>query len=122
MTTTDGAWKPVSMELGGEFLPDGVLQTMELILEGNSYLMRTGGEMDRGTVTFDEETEPLRMDIRGTSGPNAGKHFPAIWRLERNILTVCYGLEGEPRPSSFATGRNPKLFLVEYARVPPRED
>jgi hypothetical protein len=31
MATTDGTWKPVSVELGGQPLPEGVLQTMELM-------------------------------------------------------------------------------------------
>ena len=120
MATTDGTWKPVSVELGGEPLADEVLRTMELILEGNSYLMRAGGQLDRGTIGFDERTDPLRMDITGTRGPNAGKHIPAIWRLDGDLLTICYGLEGEARPPSFTTGKNPRLFLVKYKRVPSR--
>lgn len=118
MATTDGTWKPVSVELGGHPLPEGVLKTMELMLEGNSYFMRAGDQLDRGTVAFNEETVPLRMDISGTDGPNAGKHIPAIWQLEGDLLTICYGLQGESRPTSFATGKNPKLFLVKYRRAP----
>ena len=120
MAATDGTWKPVSVELGGQPLPESVLRTMELMLEGNSYLMRAGEQLDRGTMAFHEETLPLRMDIRGTGGPNAGKTIPAIWRLEGDLLTICYGLEGESRPSSFATGTNPKVFLVKYRRAPWR--
>jgi uncharacterized protein (TIGR03067 family) len=122
MATTDGTWKPVSVELGGQPLPDEVLQTMELMLEGNSYVMRAGEQLDRGTIALDEETLPLRMDIAGTRGPNAGKHIPAIWRLDGDLLTICYGLEGESRPFSFATGANPKLFLVKYRRSPSHSE
>jgi uncharacterized protein (TIGR03067 family) len=118
MATTDGTWKPVSVELGGEPLPEEVLDTMMLMLEGNSYFMKAGEQLDRGTIAFDEAVTPLRMDITGTKGPNAGKHIPAIWRLEGDLLTICYGLEGESRPASFTTGKNPKLFLVKYRRAP----
>jgi uncharacterized protein (TIGR03067 family) len=120
MATADGTWKPVSVELGGQPLPEGVLQTMELMIEGNSYFMRAGGQVDRGTLAFNEESDPCRMDISGTSGPNAGKHIPAIWRLDDDLLTICYGLEGESRPSTFTTGKNPKLFLVKYRRAGSR--
>ena len=118
MATTDGTWKPVSVELGREPLPERVMETMELMLEGNSYFMRAGGQLDRGTVAFDEVTRPFRMDITGTSGPNKGRHIPAIWRIDGDLLTICYGLEGESRPASFATGGNPKIFLVKYRRAP----
>ncbi|MEZ4688843.1 MAG: hypothetical protein R3A12_01140 [Ignavibacteria bacterium] len=65
-------------------------------------------------MIFDIENN--KMDIYGKDGVNAGKHFKAIYKLEDELLTICYDLSGMNYPESFETGSSPALFLSVFKR------
>jgi RNA polymerase sigma factor (sigma-70 family) len=58
--------------------------------------------------TVDPERTPRTIDLTSI---NAGLSFRGLYKIEGEVLTVCYGLE---RPSSFAAG--PVQFLIVFAR------
>lgn len=111
-----GKWVPVSAELAGQPLPDAVLKIISLKLEDGRYEAFVGAEPDRGTYTLDAATQPKGMTVTGTSGPNLGRIFPAIYELDGDTLRICYDLSGAQRPAEFKTIANTKLYLVTYSR------
>lgn len=115
----DGAWLPVTAELGGQPFPAAVLATMKLVLAGDRYTVFVGGAKDEGTVARLPDTSPAALDITGVEGPNAGRTIPAIYQARGDTLEVCYNLAGPERPTAFATAAGTQQFLVRYHRSKP---
>jgi uncharacterized protein (TIGR03067 family) len=106
-----GTWIPVKQEIGGTALPGVVFEKQKLILGDGTYLV-IAESADKGTVQYNGN----KMDIYGSDGVNAGKHFTAIYKYEDGLLTVCYNLAGDSYPDSFSTTGNPLLFLSVFKR------
>jgi uncharacterized protein (TIGR03067 family) len=111
-----GSWQPVQAELGGKPMPDEVLKTIVLKIDGNDWLVTVAGSPDQGTWTLDSSAKPKSMTITGVKGPNAGKTFPCIYELKADTLRVCYDLSGAKRPTEFKTAAGTQLYLVTYTR------
>ena len=63
--------------------------------------------VDKGIVRFKGD----KLDIYGKEGVNAGRHFTAIYKVEKGQLTICYNLLGDSYPDAFETKSKPLLFL-----------
>ena len=116
--TTAGTWKPIAAVLGGVRLQKAQLDAITLQITGTNYEVTVTGEApDRGTTVFDTTTNPKRMTIVSTNGPNRGKKFLAIYEMkDQNSLRVCYDLSGSDFPKEFAAAKGSKLYLVGYRR------
>ncbi len=116
----DGDWKPVAATLGGKKLPKLALDAITLTVSGRNYVVAVAGEKapDRGTHTLDESTNPKRITITSTSGPNRGKTFLCIYEMkDRESMTVCYDLSGKEFPTKFESTSETGHYLVEYKRA-----
>jgi len=112
MKQLEGIWQPLYAELGGEEAPQEVLEQMDVELAAGKYAVRFGGEVaDHGTFTVDD----AGLTLVGIEGPNAGRTIPCIFKFTDDLLSICYGLGGV-RPLKYQTGKDPQLYLVNYAR------
>jgi uncharacterized protein (TIGR03067 family) len=112
----EGTWIPITVELGGQKLPDEYLKDSKLILTAGRYTY----QVDQGTyklIPAEDPKAPKAMDITGTGGPNKGKTFLAIYELSGDTLRICYDLEGKSRPEEFTTRAGTKQFLAIYKRA-----
>jgi len=107
----DGSWLPVKQEIRGQELPLESFLNQRLTIIDTSFLFIAEGA-DEGTIKYDGS----KMDIHVESGVNAGKFFPAIFKLENSLLTICYNLAGNSYPKEFETLSNPNFFLVVFKR------
>jgi uncharacterized protein (TIGR03067 family) len=114
----DGVWKPIAGVLGGAPLPDAALKAITLKITGTNYNVTVTGEgADRGTCTLHPSKSPKRMTITGTSGPNRGKTFLAIYEMkDEGSLRVCYDLSGTDFPKEFQSPKGTKHYLADYRR------
>jgi uncharacterized protein (TIGR03067 family) len=108
-----GRWAPQSAELNGAPLPVASFAGAVLDLTPDAYQFG----IDRGTYAVVGSGTPAKMDVEGKSGPNAGKHIPAIWTIDGDTLTIAYQLAGGDRPVAFASPPNAKVLLVKYKRA-----
>jgi uncharacterized protein (TIGR03067 family) len=116
----DGVWKPTAAVLGGAKLPMPALDAITLRMSGAIYEVAVRGERvpDRGTRTLDESTNPKRITITSTNGPNRGKTFLGIYEMkDTNSMRVCYDLSGAAFPTKFESTADTGHYLVEYRRV-----
>jgi uncharacterized protein (TIGR03067 family) len=116
-TDINGTWVVKRAELGGKNLP--MPPGFELTIEYNRYTAGVPSPNDRGKLLFfgDELAgEPRRLDVIGEDGPNKGKRYPAIYRLNGRELEICYDLSEQDRPRDFVSREGTKLFRVTYAR------
>lgn len=118
---TDGIWHPVKAVLGGVEFPKEVTDSIVLKLSGNQYDVRVNGQPDRGTYSVDSTTDPYRMTITGTIGPNKGKIFLAIFEMTADdSMRVCYDLTGSAFPGEFRSESGTSDYLVEYRKELPK--
>ena len=70
----------------------------------------------RGALANALDTQAAPIDIVGEDGPNQGKRFPAIYRLNARELEMCIDLAGEARPTEFVSREGTLLVRVTYTR------
>jgi len=109
----NGVWVPIQQEMGGKPIPVVATASQKLTIQDTTYTL-VAESTDRGTVIYGNG----KMDIYGKDGPNAGKHFTAIYKLEGEQLTICYNLFGDPYPTEYETKQHPMYFLSVFKRAP----
>jgi len=107
----NGTWIPVKQELGGGALPEAAYQNYKLTINDSVYTYGSA-QTDHGLISYDNG----KMDIYGKVGPNAGKHYTAIYKLENAELTICYNLSGKAYPQAFDTRGQPLYFLSVFKK------
>jgi uncharacterized protein (TIGR03067 family) len=107
----NGIWVPVKQEMGGTLLPTEGLENQQLILSDSTYTV-IAESVDKGIVKYKED----KIDIYGKDGVNAGKHFTAIYKFEKEQLTICYNLKGDTYPVDFETKDKPLFFLSVFRK------
>jgi uncharacterized protein (TIGR03067 family) len=111
----EGTWQAVEAQLGGQPMKAEVIKSITLKMENGKYEV-TAENVDKGTYTIDPEAKPKAITIKGVEGPNVGKTIPAIYELNDDSLSICYGLGQAPRPTEFKSTAGTTVFLVKYKR------
>lgn len=107
-----GNWVPLSQEMGGKAMPRAFYEKQRLSIEGLSYTL-VAESVDKGELNYANG----RMDIYGKEGVNKGKHFSAIYKLEKGQLTICYNLKGDGYPEGFDTKGKALYFISVYTKL-----
>ena len=107
----DGTWVPVKQEIGGTLLPAASFGKQKLVIRDTTYVL-IAESIDKGAVRVKGD----KMDIYGREGVNAGKHFTALFKIEKEQLTICYNLSGDAYPATFGTQNNKKYFLAVFRK------
>ncbi len=120
-TNLNGTWIVSRAEFAGRSLP--VPPGIELQISGNQYRIAsvTNAALpnDRGIIVLLDnalDTHANRIDIVGEDGPNQGKRFPAIYRLNARELEICIDLAEQARPTEFVSRDGTLLVRVSYTR------
>jgi uncharacterized protein (TIGR03067 family) len=108
----NGLWVPVRQEMNGAEMPASAYMNQSLIIDGNTYTVNAES-VDKGELKYKDG----KMDIYGKEGPNAHKHFTAIYKYENELLTICYNISGESYPTAFETKSHPMLFLSVFKKM-----
>jgi uncharacterized protein (TIGR03067 family) len=106
-----GNWMPMKQEFAGKPVAKAYFENQKLIIGDGTYIV-IAESTDKGTVTYNGN----KLDIYGTEGINKGKHFMAIYSLEKGELTICYNLAGDSYPESMDTKGKPMYFLSVFKK------
>ncbi len=60
--------------------------------------------------TLDAKTEPKALDVMPPGEKFVAK---AIWKLEKDRLTICFAISGGERPKNFAPAKNNSVMVLE---------
>ena len=114
-----GEWAIESSVEGGkpDQLPPGM--TWTFTADGKSVL-KVGGvavvAID-GTYTADPKKAPAQLDVDG----GIGGSLRAIYKVEKDTLTLCF-VDGAPvRPTEFASPAGSKVVLLTLTRVKAKD-
>ena len=110
----DGEWQPSAMIVSGASVPDAMREAMTLVIDGDSYRVISGEEIDRGALDIDSIAQPPRMTVTSANG----RSLKAIYRFEEGDLIVAYDLQGEQFPTAFESGVGSQQMLARYHRAP----
>ncbi len=116
-----GIWVVSRAEFAGNSL--SVPIGMELQISGDQYrigsVTNAALPTDRGRIIHLAsalDANPASIDIVGEDGPNQGKRFPAIYRLNTRELEMCIDLAGQARPTEFVSLEGTLLVRLSYTR------
>ena len=112
-----GTWKAVSMEHDGKSTPPEKLQPIKLTVEGANYHFQNGEFSERGAYKFDPKHVPKTLDIVVGEGPDKGKVYLVIYKVEGDRLTICLESANKSRPKQFTGKADTGCVLEEWQRV-----
>ena len=107
----NGTWVTTKLIMGGNELPPAAVQNQKLIISDSNYTY-IAESVDKGVVKYNGN----KMDIYGKDGVNAGQHFTAIYKMENEILVICYNLAGNSYPENYETAGKPTFFTAHFKK------
>lgn len=114
-----GTWKVMSMEQDGKLTPPEKLEPIKLVVDGASYHFQNGDFQERGTYKFYPDRDPKALDIVVGQGPDKGKVYQVIYRVEDDQLTICLQSDNKKRPQVFTGKAGSGCVLEAWQRVKP---
>ncbi len=114
-----GTWKVIASEQDGEKVPADDIKDLFLIFKADAISIREGGKTEeKFTFTLDPTKKTKEIDLTIRFGPNKGKVDRAIYQIDGDTVRICIqSNKDSPRPRSFSTQANSKLWLVVLQRT-----
>jgi uncharacterized protein (TIGR03067 family) len=113
----EGTWKLASVQINAQPLSMEKLQEARLVVQGPKYSLALGETRLEMTHVLHADKQPKAMDLTVAEGPEKGKVFRAIYKLEGETLTVCRNImPGQERPTDFASKPDTGLMLGVWKR------
>jgi uncharacterized protein (TIGR03067 family) len=115
--TLDGKWKVISyLKRGKPVLDDD--DTMWFTFTGGDFVLELK-QSDKtvkigGTFTTNPKANPPTMDLRPEDEKGVVR---AIYKIEKDKLTLCIGISGTPRPKKFESTEDTEASLLVLERV-----
>ena len=119
-SNTGVSWRLVSKVIEGKNQPvDGATFATS---QGNEFTVTQNGvEVMKGTARVVSDSTPTQQDIEIDRGPNAGKTFRQIVKVEGDKMVACYGPPDGERPTEFTSEPGSGRTLAVWLRVKPGE-
>jgi uncharacterized protein (TIGR03067 family) len=113
-----GSWKCVSATIDGRPLAGDTVGQLRLTMTADRYKTERGDQvLFDSTYTIDPAKSPAQIDMVGTEGELKGKAAPGIFKLDGDVLTICYVMPGKERPKTFESEPQSGVFLVTWKRA-----
>jgi uncharacterized protein (TIGR03067 family) len=113
----EGEWSFESLQIDGQNMPRASIAESKLLLDGDRFRMDSAEAKYDGVFGIDTSATPMQIDIEFVEGPEAGNWSYGIFELEKDRLTICLGLVGAARPTTFATSPGSEHALERLRRV-----
>jgi uncharacterized protein (TIGR03067 family) len=113
----EGTWVAISSIYEGEEAPAKITSSIKRIVTGDRVVWQRDGKSFAGTrIVLDPTQEPRTIDVIPEGGRNRGEHIPGIYKLERDLLTICMAAPGKPRPREFTARKGSERTLRVFKR------
>lgn len=108
-----GDWNLVRSVREGEEIPRERLRGSSFTFRGDQMIPARDPN-DLTTISVDPKANPKTIDMKDRSG----NLTLGIYRIEKNVLTMCVARSGVPRPEKFEATAGSKRYLIEMKRKP----
>ena len=113
-------WRLVSQVIDGKNHPvDGT--TVVTSMGNNFSVTQDGVEVMKGTARVVSDGTPMQQDIALDRGPNAGKTFRQIIKVESDKMIACDGPPDGERPTEFTSEPGSGRTLAVWLQVKPED-
>ena len=112
-----GHWQAVAGILANTPMADDIVSATKLTLGEDFYEVDLAGNIDRGTAKIQHEGTPVKLEIHGTDGPNAGRTFLAILKfVTPDQIRIAYDLSGAAYPATFDPTAEKTSYIATFER------
>ncbi len=95
-----GSYKVQGLTKAGNEIPEEIRKTFTVKFKGDDMALVVGDKTNSAKVKVDAAATPKTIDISPTDGPDKGKTFPGIYKLENGELFIAFS-EKTDRPKEF---------------------
>ena len=99
----EGEWSFDALQVDGNDMPSALIADSKNLIDGDRFRMESPEATYDGLLVIDTSAKPMQIDIVFVEGPEAGNSSHGVFELDGDRLTICLGLVGASRPTTFAT-------------------
>jgi uncharacterized protein (TIGR03067 family) len=114
-----GTWTALSFEHDGRQTPPEKLKPIKLTVAGDKYHFQNGDFSEHGSYKFNPGVDPKALDIVVGEGPDKGKVYLVIYKVEGDTLTICLESDNKRRPQEFTGKAGTGCVLETWQRAKP---
>lgn len=107
-----GEWKFLSWTKLNRDNPE-LVKKGKVVVAGDTLTIKIDDEDNAMTFALDPTTDPPTFDFKGKNG---GKDIRGIYKLDKDKLTICFGIEGSLRPTDYKPGRDNGVMVLELVK------
>lgn len=96
----DGMYRALSMTREGKAEPDGLVSTVSVKIAADELTFTVKDKTFPAKIKVDPKAKPATIDISPTDGPEKGRTFPGIYKVEDGRLMLAFTERGD-RPTEF---------------------
>ena len=89
-----------------------VVKNGKVVIKGDEITFNLGDDNTTVSFTLDPKAEPPAIDWK-VGGMTV---IMGIYKLDKDKLTICFGIEGSARPTEFKTGKNNSIMVLERVK------
>jgi uncharacterized protein (TIGR03067 family) len=109
-----GTWKAIKAEIGGQSGPQDEVEKLTWSFKDKGFtVLKEGKTEGKGTFKLNSNKAPMWIDLAFTEGPPNEEKALGVYRIEKDILTICFGDE---RPMDLK-GDGKNTILMQFKRV-----
>jgi uncharacterized protein (TIGR03067 family) len=96
----EGTYKVTYMEKVGKVAAKDLTDTLRVTFKGEEMVIKVGEDEKKAKIKVDASKMPNTIDVLPSEGPEKGKTFPGIYKIEKGELTLAFTEKGD-RPKEF---------------------
>jgi uncharacterized protein (TIGR03067 family) len=117
MDKFQGKWALISAQRDGKKTPEEEVRKIKLTIQGDKFiLLKDAVVISEGTFKIDPTRDPKEIDETATAGPSKGQTFLAIYEIDEDHHTICFGAPDKGRPMKFASTPGGGTLLQVWKR------
>lgn len=96
----EGTYKVTALEKGGKPAPKDLTDSLKVTIKGGDFTFKIGDDEKKAKIAVNSSKKPNTIDIQPADGPEKGKTFPGIFKMDKGEVTLVFTEKGD-RPKEF---------------------
>ncbi len=107
-----GNYSAVAVTRDGKAAPDELVKSITVKIMADELTFTVKDKNFPSKIKLNEKVKPATIDIEPSEGPEKGRTFLGIYKLEKGELTIAYTERGD-RPTAFKSEKGAILFRLK---------